>query len=59
MNINDYSVLLGIHFLQPSGKAAQRQAKQIVDASPNFDILYVEGIKSQLEFNYNSVARSD
>lgn len=56
MNINDYSVLLGIHFLQPAGKAAQRQAKQIIETSPNLDILYVEGIKSQLEFNYDSLA---
>jgi 1-phosphatidylinositol-4-phosphate 5-kinase len=59
MKINDYSVLLGIHYLQPSGKAAQKRAKQIVDASPNLDILYVEGIKNQLELQYDSLASRD
>lgn len=45
MNINDYSVLLGIHYFQPP-ESAKQQAKQIVANSPNFDILYMEGIKN-------------
>jgi hypothetical protein len=48
MNINDYSVLLGIHKLQPP-ETAHQQAKQIIAESPNFDLLYMEGVQNQLD----------
>lgn len=45
LNINDYSLLLGITTL----KGGATEGKEIEKASPNFDLLYIEGIQNKVE----------
>ena len=45
MNINDYSLLLGITTL----KDGPNEGKEIIEHSPNFDLLYIEGIQNKVE----------
>ena len=45
MNINDYSLLLGVTTLKDGPKEGQ----EIVEHSHNFDLLYIEGIQNKVE----------
>lgn len=49
MNTNDYSILLGVHKFTDNERG---EAKRIINNSPNFDLLYMEGIINKVEEDY-------